>query len=87
MYKTMTGLSPFTSTFCHYLNQSLGQRRQSLSFDQWIIFPTFSRLFVGGVGGDDARLMLKSLQKYDPSDCWPTLYDEYVTWMKGEVLQ
>jgi len=59
--------SPFTFTFCQFLNEAA---HRGLNADQWRNFLTFS------------SCIRPDFANYDVNDAWPTLYDEYVEWLR-----
>eukprot|EP01061_Rhynchopus_euleeides_P019231 TRINITY_DN31634_c0_g1_i1.p1 TRINITY_DN31634_c0_g1~~TRINITY_DN31634_c0_g1_i1.p1 ORF type:complete len:340 (+),score=63.68 TRINITY_DN31634_c0_g1_i1:141-1022(+) len=64
------GSSVFTHSFSHYLAQA---EVPCVNFDQWQNFLPFSTEV------DEA------CTTYSCTDAWPTLYDEYVTWRRGNT--
>lgn len=65
---TLGALSPFTMSFCCFLDQA---EVEYINLDQWSNFILWSR-----------TIHSPSLTNYRDDDCWPCLYDDYVAWMR-----
>jgi hypothetical protein len=66
---TLGRLSPFVMSFCGFMDAA-GVR--TLNLDQWANFVAFSR----------AHRPETLLQRYSSNDCWSTLIDSYVEWLR-----
>jgi len=64
--------SPFTFSFCHFLNETV---YRGLNSDQWRNFLSFS-------------LSIRvDFSNYDINDAWPSIYDEYVDWVRTKKVR
>eukprot|EP00667_Euglena_gracilis_P019184 EG_transcript_20537 len=59
--------SPFTLTFCQFLNEA---SHRGLNADQWRNFLAFS------------LHVRPDFSNYDLHDAWPSVFDEYVEWLR-----
>lgn len=73
LFRTTHYLTPYAASFCQFRYTCGGTK---ISLDQWKVFCVFCR-----------KIHPTQLDKYNADDGWPTVFDEYVQWLRSNDIR